>query len=236
MNRFLRVFCVFWLCLVPPLAGADSKVFPVNNARPEEVLQTLRSLYGDKARVDIIQQRLVVVGSSATIAEISQLLAQLDRPPQALRLTLREQPPADSTANAVTYSSSDNGGLTIDTVAGALVNLERAQLAQQPTSNGWMIAIDNVPTEFSSIMLQVQLQGQRNAQVLVSYAKEQNQRRRVFGNTISGELGTWLPLLPRTGDPEDQESAGSVTYSTGPKPGSQLYLRIDPLNRAKGPH
>lgn len=232
MNRFPRVFLVFWLCLAAPLAGADTKVFNLNNNRPEEVLQTLRTLYGDKVRTDIIQQRLVVVGSSAHIAEISQLLAQLDRPPQALRLTLREQPPLVNTENSIVYGT-DSGGLSIDTVAGALVNLERAQISQQPVSNGWTITVDNVATEFSSIMLQVQLQGQRSAQVLVSYAKEENQQRRVFGNTISGELGAWLPLLPQRGG-QDQDTPSSVTYSTGPKPGSQLYLRIDPVTTSAG--
>jgi len=216
--------CIFCLCLLPPAAGADTQVFTVTSPQPEQVLQTVRSLYGDRVRADLIQQRLVVVGSRAQLAEIGTLLAQLDRPPQALRLTLREQPPLGS---SITYGT-DGDGLSVDTVAGALVTLERSQLTQQPAANGWWITVDNVPVEFSSVMLQIQLQGERSAQVLVSYTREQNQQRRVFGNTVSGTLGTWLPLLPQSARPEADDKHGR-TYSTGPKPGTQLYLRIDPI-------
>jgi len=232
MNAMLRVLVLFCLCLTPLVPHADTRIFNLNNPQPEQILETLRSLYGDKVRADLVQQKLVVVGSNAQLQEIATLLAQWDRAPRALRLTLREQPPQNET-DGVVYST-DRGGLSIDTVAGALVTLEYSQIAQQPAGNGWWISIDNVPTEFRSLMLQVQLQGNRSAQVLVSYSKQENQQRRVFGNTIGGALGSWLPLLPQHGG-EDVADAGSVTYTTGPKPGSQLYLRIDSVSPANSP-
>lgn len=227
MNALARAIFVFWLCLAPLAAGAETRVFSLSHPHPEEVLQRVRSLYGDKIRADLVQQRLVVIGNGAQLREIGDLLEQLDRAPQALRLTLREQPPADDDAHSVTYGT-DRGGLSIDTVSGALVTLEYSQIAQQPGGNGWWITIENVPTAVSALMLQVQLQGTRHAQVLVSYSKEQDQQRRVFGNTVVGPLGAWLPLLPQP-DAAQTSGGSGVTYSTGPKPGSQLYLRIDPI-------
>ncbi len=219
------VLGLVWLILPAPAVHADVRVFQLTDPHPEAIVKTLRNLYGDKIGVDLIQQRLVVVGSGAQLQEIGSLLAQLDRTTQALRLTLSEQPPDQG--NGISYRT-DRGSLTIDTVAGALVTLERSQFTQQPGGNGWWVTVENVPTEFSSVMLQVQLQSKHSAQVLVSYSREENQQRRVFGNTVSGELGSWLPLLPQT-DAEPQKNADAISYSTGPKHGTQLYLRIDPV-------
>ncbi len=199
---------------------ADSRVFTLVNPHPEEVLQALRNTYGDKLGADIVRGKLVVIGSSKQLDEVAALLSKIDHAPLALRLMLREQPPADDAPGAITYST-DSSGYTIDTVEGAFVAIDYQKITQQPTSNGWWIAINNVPTEFTTITLQVKIESGRKAIVLISYAKEENQERRVFGNTVVGDLGTWIPLLPRPTTPNDG------TISSGPKPGDQLYLRVD---------
>lgn len=216
------------LIFAPGQASAEARVFDLITPRPEEVLQVIQTTYGDKVRAELIQSRLVVVGSKKQIDEIATLLEKLDRSPAALRLTLRETPPPTiEHEGTVVYSSGDDGRV-IDTVEGALVAVDYQQVVQQPSTNGWLVAIENQPLTVSSLTLQIQLQNPRVAQVMVSFADERNQQRRVYGNTLTGEIGEWIPLLPRKAG----QLEGPGAYSTGAKKGQQLYLRIE-KNSAK---
>ncbi|HSB97426.1 MAG TPA: hypothetical protein VLC91_13300 [Spongiibacteraceae bacterium] len=227
MQKALRIILVLWLCATGSAAHAEARVFNLSNPNPETVLQVLQTTYGDKVRVDLIQQRLVVVGTAKQLDEIAALLAKIDRPPMPLRFTLREQPPpATEQADVVVYSSGDDGYI-VDTVENALVVVEHQQIVQQPVIDGWLIAIDNKPQTVSSLTLQVQLQNSRTAQILVSFSREDNQQRRVFGSTLIGEIGAWIPLLPQ---PLSQVT-GKNTISSGAKRGEQLYLRIERRTR-----
>jgi hypothetical protein len=227
LKNTLRIVLTVWLCVASIAALAEARVFNLSNPNPEAVLQVLQTTYGDKVRVDLIQQRLVVVGSSKQLDEITALLAKIDRPPTALRLTLREQPPANTEqAGVVVYSSGDDG-YTIDTVENALVAIDHQQIVQQPVSDGWLVTIDNKPQTISSLTLQVQLQNSRSAQILVSFSREENQQRRVFGNTLTGDVGAWIPLLPQS----TAQLEGPGVISSGPKRGQQLYLRIEKRTR-----
>ena len=231
MQTLRRLFLLPLLALILPLASgqsfAEARVFDLTTPRPEEVLQVVQTTYGDKVRAELIQSRLVVVGSKKQLDEIATLLEKLDRPPAALRLTLRETPPPTSEHDGtVVYSSGDDGRI-IDTVEGALVAIDYQQVVQQPSSNGWLVAIENQRLTVHSLTLQIELQSSRTAQVLVSFADERNQQRRVFGNTLTGEIGAWIPLLPR----KVGQLEGAGVYSTGPKRGEQVYLRVERKTR-----
>lgn len=199
---------------------ADSRVFTLVNPRPEEVLQSLQKTYGDKVHADIVQGRLLVVGTTQQLDEIAALLVKLDPAPRALRLTLSEQPPTDSNSNTITYSTKKSD-YTIDTVEGAFVTVDHQKISRQPATNGWWVNINNEPTHIDTLTLRINIEGGRRALVAVSYTKQENQERRVFGNTVIGDLGVWIPLLPRPSTPADG------TISSGPKAGEQLYLLVD---------
>lgn len=220
----------FLLALASPHLHAEARVFELTTAQPERIVEMLRNTYGDKVRVDLVQQRLVVVGSARQLDEIGALLAKLDRAPAALRLTLRDTPPpAVERDGTVVYSAGDDGRV-IETVEGALVALDYQQIAQQPVSNGWQVAIENEPRTIHSLTLQVQLQNSRTAQVLVSFADEKNQQRRVYANTLNAEIGAWTPLLPQMQETLERKGV----YSSGPKKGEQLYLRIERREGKRG--
>lgn len=221
-----KFFLALFLLTAVSSGFADSRVFTLVNPNTDEVLQSLRTIYGDKIQADVVRGKLVVIGSKQQLDEIGALLVKLDPTPRALRLTLREQPPADDNASTVTYSTERNG-YTIDTVEGAFVAIDYQNITQQPTTNGWWISIDNVPTQFTSLTLQIKIESGRKAIIRVSYAKQQDQERRLFGNTVVGDLGSWIPLLPRPTNSDDN------TISSGPKPGEQLYLRVDKSFDAK---
>lgn len=213
--------------LLPPQAQAEARVFDLTTPQPEQIVDMLRNTYGDKVRVDLVQQRLVVVGSKKQLDEIDALLAKLDRAPSALRLTLRDTlPPMAERDGTVVYSAGDDGRI-IDTVEGALVAVDYQQVVQQPVTNGWLVAIDNRTQTVSALTLQVQLQNSRTAQVLVSFSDERDQQRRVYANTLNAEVGAWTPLLPQRAGQLD----GPGVVSTGPKRGEQLYLRIERKSR-----
>jgi hypothetical protein len=226
MKKLMRI--IFSLLLITHIgtALADARVFELTTPNPQEVVDTLRQTYGDKIRVDLVQQRLVVVGSKQQLDEIGAVLVKLDPTPAALRLTIREQPPADETPGTITYSTTTNNGYTIDTVEGALVALDYSQLSQRVSGfgagapyRGWLIDIEEKPTLLQSITLQVRAPS-RKAIITVGYTKEENQQRRVFGNTVAGDLGSWIPLLPQ------QEVPADGTITSGPKRGNQLYVRV----------
>jgi len=226
MKNLLRTLLSITLLVVAIGAVADARVFELTNPHPEEVLAALQKTYGDKVHADLVQQRLVVVGSKQQLDEISALLMKLDPAPLALRLIIREQPPSDEAPGTITYSSN-NSGYTIDTVEGALIALDYREFAQQiagagtnDNNGGWWVVIENSPTQVQSLTLQVRVMNGRTALMLVSYAKEENQQRRVFGNTVSGDLGRWIPLLPQS------EQVADDTISSGPKRGSQLFVQI----------
>ena len=230
MKKLMRI--IFSLLLITHIgtALADARVFELTTPNPQEVVDTLRQTYGDKIRVDLVQQRLVVVGSKQQLDEIGAVLVKLDPTPAALRLTIREQP-ADETPGTITYSTTTNNGYTIDTVEGALVALDYSQLSQRVSGfgagapyRGWLIDIEEKPTLLQSITLQVRAPS-RKAIITVGYTKEENQQRRVFGNTVAGDLGSWIPLLPQQGAPE-QEVPADGTITSGPKRGNQLYVRV----------
>ncbi len=221
MKIALRTVLVIGLCATAIAALAETRVFELTNPNTESVLQLLRSTFGDKVRADLFQGKLVVVGTPTQLDEISTLLTKIDRAPTPLHLTLRERLPPSSEQNGTIVYSSGDDGYTVDTVESAFVTIDYQKIAQQPVANGWLIAIDNVPQKISSLLLQIQLLNNRSAQILVSYSKQENQDRRVFGNTLVGEIGAWIPLLPQPSAPPPG------TINTGRKPGQQLYLRIE---------
>jgi hypothetical protein len=221
IKAITRTALTVWLSVVSIIATADARVFTLSTPNPEAVLKMLQTNYGNEVRADLIQQRLVVVGATKQLDEIGTLLARIDRAPAPLHLTLREQPPPTAEQQGTVVYSSGDDGYTVDTVEGAMVAVEYQQIVQQPVSNGWLIQIENQPQTIRSLTLQVQLQNNRTAQILVSFSNEENQQRRIFGATLSGEIGAWIPLLPQPNTPNDG------TISSGPKRGQQLYLRIE---------
>lgn len=217
MKRFF--LALFFLTIITN-CFADSRVFTLVNPNPEEVLASLQKTYGDKIHADIVQGRLLVVGTTQQLDEVAKLLVKLDPAPRALRLTLSEQPPTNGSSNTTIYSTNKND-YTIDTVEGAFVTVDYQKIAQQPKNNGWWVSIDNQLTKVDTLTLRIGIEGGRRAIVVVNYTKQENQERRVFGNTTVGDLGTWIPLLPNRNTPSDG------TISSGPKTGDQLYLRVD---------
>lgn len=236
MKKLMQIIFSILLTTNISIALADARVFELTTPNPQEVVDTLQRTYGDKIRVDLVQQRLVVVGSKQQLDEIGAVLVKLDPTPAALRLTIREQAPVDEAPGTITYSTADRG-YTIDTVEGALVVLDYSQLSQRISGfgdgtsyRGWLIDIEEKPTLLQSITLQVRAPSNRKAIITVGYTKEENQQRRVFGNTVAGEIGSWIPLLPQQEVPEHEvpgpEAPADGTITSGAKRGSQLYVRV----------
>lgn len=215
-----RFFLALFFLTVVCNCFADSRVFTLVNPHPEEVLQSLQKTYGDKIQADLVQGRLLVVATTQQLDEIAALLVKLDPAPRPIRITISEHPLIDSDSGAKTYST-DKGAYTIDTVEGAFVTIDYQKIVQRPQSNGWLITIDDKPTQVSALLLRVQIEGGRRAIILVNYSREENQQRRVFGNTVVADVGAWVPLLP------SRDTVDDGTISTGSKDGEQLYVKVE---------
>ncbi len=209
---------------------ADSQVFELHGANPDEVLTTVRDLYGDQLRADVIQQRLVVVGSAKQIDEVRQLIAQLDRVPAALRLTLSETPPVDEVTGFTVHTTARMQ--TIDTTEEASVVIEKSRFGERATTAGWVVEVEQVPVEVESLMLRVDADGRGGLLVSYSFVRYENGERRVYGNRVRGKAGDWLALLPRVDQPAAKK--GSKVYSSAQAgQRAQLYLKVERLDSAR---
>src|SRR5690606_2503485 len=225
MKRILQLALCGLLLVSSAAVLADARVFNLNTPNTQTVIDALQSKYGDAIQVELVQQKLVVVGDSRTLAEVGGTLARIDPAPAPLRLQLRAQPPLRDDGKVITYSAKAEG-YSLDTVEGTFVVLRHDQLAQQigeagrDGRHGWTVSIHDTPAQIDELTLQITLRDKRSAMIVVSYTRLENQQRRVYGNTLVGELGTWIALLP-----QPQVAEGVV--SSGPAPSSQLYLRVD---------
>jgi hypothetical protein len=219
------LLCLCFAIASPAWAGAE--VFPVQSSYPEEVAEALHAALGERAQVSVVQQKLVVVGDDKTIAEARALLRQIDRLPANLRLTLSERPPQeniDADSGVITYQV-DKGTQMLETVEGARVSLEFSKFHQQPVADGWMLAINEQPVAVQQLEMNVRLIGARTLKVMLSFVRHENQQRKVYGRIVTGELGEWIPLLPQSS--VSISEGDGVEYSSGAKPGEQLYLYVE---------
>jgi hypothetical protein len=222
VKRFVALLPAL-LLLLAVTASAASRVFSPVAVDAREVAETVRALYGDQVRAEVINQRLVVLADAKQMAEIAELIAELERAPAPLRLTLSEAPPVDEISGTVYRSGGTE--YRIDTVEGALVELEASRLGERAATDGWTAMVEEVPVRIDALVLNLRL---HRDQVLATYSftrKEQDERR-VYGNRRVGALGQWMPLLPRIDITHDDSRN---RYSTDQLAGrrAQLYIKVE---------
>lgn len=104
--RALFLWCIVLACLLsgPALADYPIEVFELQ-ARPlEDILPVIRPFAGPDGTVTGMGNSLVVKAAPARILEIRQLLAQLDRPPHRLLITVGNE--GDRVGSSSGYSAS----------------------------------------------------------------------------------------------------------------------------------
>ncbi len=226
MHRYLLALLILFSAAAMPAHG-DSQVFELRAAKPEEVIATIRGLYGDQLRVELFRQRLVVVGNAKQLAEVAQLLEQIDRLPAPLRLTLSENPPVDEVAGFAVHSTAPQ--VTIETFEGAHVDIEKSRFGERAATAGWWISIEEVAVAVDHLALRIDADGRGGLIATYNFVRHENGERRILGNRVMGREGVWIPLLPRVEPPASTE--GSKVYSSvqaGPR--AQLYLKVERLD------
>ena len=212
-------------------ARADSEVFELRGANPQEVLAAIRNLYGDDLRAQMIQQRLVVVGSAKQLDEVRQLIAQVDRLPAALRLTLSESPPVDEVAGFSIHTSAPMQ--TIDTTEEASIVIDKSRFGERAASAGWWVEVEQVPVEIDRLMLRVDPDGRGGLLISYSFVRYENGERRVYGNRVRGRAGDWLALLPTLTPPPAAKKGSKVYSSAQAGQRAQLYLKVEKIDAAR---
>jgi len=90
MNRGLSGWALLFACGV---ALADTRVFELRSANPEELVPLVKPLLGGWESVTAYRQSLVVNASPETLDRIAGLLADLDRPLRNLLISVRRRSP-----------------------------------------------------------------------------------------------------------------------------------------------
>src|SRR5690606_33134350 len=163
----------------------------------------------------------------ATLRQAADILRKVDRLPSTLRLTLTENPPSenvDPDTGMLTYTT-DRNSQVVDTIEGALLTIDYAKFHQSANSDGWTFMVNDEPTAIRELSMRVKLAAPRTVEIVMTFTRYENQERRVFGRIVAGELGTWIALLPQPQTPATD--ANTNVYSTGPKAGSQLFLKVE---------
>lgn len=226
MKTLMRALLVV-LCLCSSVTVADVEVFPLRAITPDEAVESLRAVLGDRATVDVVQQKLVVVGDARALQDAATLLRKIDRLPANLRLTLTENPPTESQdpQTGMLVYTTDKNSQVVDTLEGALLTIDHTKFHQTLTSDGWLFSVDNQPVAVQQLQMRVRVVGARTAEVMMTFVRYENQQRRVYGRVVLGDMGTWIALLPQR--PQPDAGVSTTTYSSGEKPGEQLYLKIE---------
>lgn len=227
MNLLLRRLLLSVSLIFCAVAYAEVKVFPLHSTNTQEVLETLRAALGNRAQVDIIQQQLVVVGDAKTLSEAGSLLRKIDRLPANLRLTLTENPPTESQdpETGMLVYTTDKNSQVVDTLEGALLSADYTKFHQTVGTDGWVFNVDNQPVAVQQLELRVRVIPPNTAEIVMTFTRYENQQRRVLGRMVAGAMGTWIPLLPQR--LEASSNTDAVEYSSGNKPGEQLYLKVE---------
>lgn len=229
MNNIIRSVSMCLILVFSPWLQADVEVFKLRGGNPQHVLETVRSSMGDRVNADIVQSQLVVVGDAKAISDVTMLLSKIDRLPLNLRLTLSEIRPPQNQNTGDTFFSTAPSPLVVDTLEGTQVSLDYEKLHQQVKADGWIFTVNDEPVAVKQLVLRVSLVNRHTAEISESFTRYENNERKVFGRIVLGEMGTWIPLLPEQGSVSISEpnKESTTEYSSSPKPGEQLYLKVE---------
>ncbi len=86
----LLLLCLFLPGIPPVLADYPIEVIELQSRSVDEILPLLRSFAGGDASLTGIGNKLVIKAPPRQVQEIRQLLAELDRPPRQLRITVNK--------------------------------------------------------------------------------------------------------------------------------------------------
>jgi cell division ATPase FtsA len=111
-KRLQRCFLALALTLLATLAWADDarvEVIPLHYSRVEDVLPLIQPLVGEGGVVNGMNGRLVVRAAPADMARIKQVLAEIDRAPRRLMISVRQSGTLERAAQGARLSGSVGG-------------------------------------------------------------------------------------------------------------------------------
>lgn len=256
MKRFIYLLC--WLYGASLLA-APLTLIPLQHRLPEQVIPSLRPLLGPDEKLLAVGDQLGVLASPQTLAQVQQLLAQLDSPLHRLQISLRSSQQQTSQDRRVQLrgqlglgqapsrlqvQDNQQQGLRqlmqqVQTVEGGTAQLyvgqsyPMAMNTYRLEDGHWVAQPGWQYVDLASgFTAQAQLRGR---QVLVTVAPQLQQlSRQGIASTrlqteLQGPLGQWLPL----GSSSEQGNAQQQGLSTGQQQvqqAVQLWLKVERLD------
>ena len=154
------LLCLFLPGITPLLADYPIEVIELQSRSVDEVLPLLQPLVGSDATLTGMGNKLVIKANAQRVQEIRQLLAELDRPPRQLRITVDKGDDALRASRGYNASADirlgDNSQISINS-PGKPVDSSRAQVQLRDrsttttrTSKQFVQAMEGQPAYISS--------------------------------------------------------------------------------------
>jgi len=123
------------LLLAVPIAAQEAAIetFVVRNRPAEDLVIVLRPLVGSNGSVTAFAGKLIVKAEPAALAQVRQLLPQLDVPPRALWITVRSLSEATGQDRAAAISGAVRAGDATVTQPGTVETRQGTRLERRTT-------------------------------------------------------------------------------------------------------
>jgi hypothetical protein len=227
MHKYSILLLSLFLSLCASLLHAEpeTRIFTLRGDA-QQLQQTITNLYGDQAKLSLIDKQLAVRAEPAVLDQIGKLLGDVDSAPILLSVSLSSTP-QDGGNSISTRSNNDISGM--QTENGKTFTLSKARTRQQPVFGSWyQVGIEEVPVDEETLIITPEL-SLGEVRVQLSYRMKKDSRLASGNQTVVGKPGTWISLI---GDSNIQKSNGSHTISTGSRNlssqgNSTLWIKVD---------
>src|SRR5690606_30240702 len=115
---------------------AATEVLPVNYRSADELLPVVESVLGDEGRVSVYSNQLVINASPEKIAEVRELLAQLDSAPRRLLISVDTSESAQTDSSGYRVDGSVRAGdVELQTGRGERLGRDQVRIISRSTAS-----------------------------------------------------------------------------------------------------
>jgi hypothetical protein len=216
-----------WLLLTMLLSGnieaLPVRVYPLTAENPEQLLASIKQLYGDQAEVGLSGQQLVVRAEYQVLEDIAEVLAQLQLEPLALIVTLSAYPQQETTA--LQYATAGATPKALKVTAGKPLMLTQMRTRERPRAGGllWVI-VEDVPSYQNSLTIVPRVTGKAVTLDINYYHRSDNHHQQTRAS-LRGQLGDWIAIV---NDAAALQADPAVRrFSSRSVAGGSLFIQVE---------
>lgn len=231
-----RVALLLLLLLAGAGASAELRVFEPRHADPESLLPVVQSLLGHGESASVHGNTLVLNAGAGTLRRVDELLAQLDRPPRNLLISVRQGGAAVARSQDAEPGSSrqigtraDGGENSVRALEGRPVLVRAGALVPLAGEGYWGAGVryEDVSEGF---VVRARLAGD---QVLLDIETRNDRveggvvRTGALHTSVSGGLGEWIAVGGGRAGSDRTGTRPGVSYSTRGNAADLVEVRVE---------